>query len=75
MSWMCSLASAKMHRNGLTTALHAPMSFFDTTPLGRWQVLFQFRLVFDVDCRSNPWRVWKRHGQYATIFLSHFISF
>ncbi|KAF9516365.1 hypothetical protein BS47DRAFT_1371770 [Hydnum rufescens UP504] len=35
ISWMCYLASAKMHSKGLTRALHAPMSFFDTTPLGR----------------------------------------
>jgi hypothetical protein len=34
ISWMCYLASAKMHSNGLTRALYAPMSFFDTTPLG-----------------------------------------
>lgn len=32
---MSYLASAKMHGNTLKTILHAPMSFFDTTPLGR----------------------------------------
>ncbi|KAF9523137.1 ABC transporter [Crepidotus variabilis] len=28
-------SSQKLHRNAITHVLHAPMSFFDTTPLGR----------------------------------------
>ncbi|KAF8317717.1 ABC protein [Clavulina sp. PMI_390] len=35
LSFMSNLASANMHGNAFETALHAPMSFFDTTPLGR----------------------------------------
>jgi hypothetical protein len=34
MSLMSYLASAKMHGNSLHRVLHAPMSFFDTTPTG-----------------------------------------
>jgi len=29
------LASKKLHNEMLATVIHAPMSFFDTTPLGR----------------------------------------
>lgn len=35
LSVMSYLASANMHGKALQTALHAPMSFFDTTPLGK----------------------------------------
>lgn len=40
MSLLSYIASAKMHGNSLNTILHAPMSFFDTTPLGRVLTVF-----------------------------------
>lgn len=47
MSLVSYLASAKMHGNSLKTILHAPMSFFDTTPLGMVAISLEYSLIAD----------------------------
>ena len=61
---ICTLnASKKMHKNMLSSVLHCPMSFFDTTPLGR--IVNRFAKDIDVCDNTLPMNI---QQMLSTIF-------
>ena len=49
IGFLTYFASKALHRKAITSAMHAPMSFFETTPLGR----IMNRLAKDIDTVDN----------------------
>jgi ATP-binding cassette subfamily C (CFTR/MRP) protein 1 len=49
MGWQSYLASKNLHHDSVVRIFHAPMAFFDTTPLGRVMGVFGK----DVDTLDN----------------------
>ncbi len=72
MGLLSYYASVRMHACGLKTIFHAPMSYFDATPLGT----YAFReseccVSLDEFHRARAFCFRKRYGQY--VYLAHVI--